>query len=116
VHFLSRIPEWAYRALAALGGFGFLFQQLIMPMLKSLATRLWNRHDARVWEILRQPNPKPEHITGGKTYYRGEIPYPVELVIEKAARSKRSVLASLHRLERLGKVKDVHGGWQRKES
>ena len=57
-----------------------------------------------------------DHVSNNQKYYsRDEIPYSVEELIEQADRSRRAILGSVHRLEKRGEVKEVHGGWQRKE-
>ena len=92
-------------------------------MFTSLARRIFDRHDAPVWAVVREPKYKvrPENHgnrpqPGGKVFdYNTELPYSLNEVADKANRSERSIVGSLRRLEKRGKVKDVHGGWQRKE-
>lgn len=78
---------------------------------------VWNSYDEPIWEILRQPKHKVTHISGGVSVrsFSEEIPYPLEEVAKQVGRCKVFVRLSLKRLEKRGKVKDVHGGWQRKE-
>jgi predicted Rossmann fold nucleotide-binding protein DprA/Smf involved in DNA uptake len=111
------LPAWAYKTLAAIGGFGFIFQQAIKPMLLYVKDVLCKRHDQPVWEVIKQPKPKLAGWQGDKPFYEAnaEAPYSTKELSEKVGRSNHSVLNSLSRLEKRGKVKELHGGWQRKE-
>jgi len=98
------------------GGSTFLFQQAL-KLLTSLTNRLLQYHDQPVWEVLREPNFKPDHSQGGRIFYsKEEIPYLTVNLAEKVGRKESSVLSSVRRLEKRGKVKEVHPGWQRKET
>ncbi len=78
---------------------------------------LLERYDQPVWEIIKQPKYKPHYLTAGKQVYMNvEIPHQLEDIAVIAGRSSYSILKSLKRLEARGKVKELHGGWQRKET
>jgi hypothetical protein len=110
------LPAWV-QTVAAIGGFGFIFKEILKPMFTSLRELFLNRHDAPVWAIVREPRFKVHHTQGDRKFfdYNVELPYSVKEVADKTHRSESSILGSLKRLETRGKVKDIHGGWQRKE-
>jgi predicted Rossmann fold nucleotide-binding protein DprA/Smf involved in DNA uptake len=116
------IPSWIYKvgAIAGFAGFAFAYKQVIQPMF----TLLWNKnreaHDQPVWDILKRPNMKVQYWSGGRgiktPFYseKEEIPYPVDYLAKQLQRSSASVLASLQRLEKRGKVAEHEDGWLRK--
>ena len=112
------LPAWVYQALAAIGGIGFILQQIVKPMLIHLKDEFFTRHDQPVWKVVKEPKPKVAGWTGGQPFYDAtrEAPYSLEELTGKVGRSRRSILNSLTRLEKRGKVKELHGGWQRKET
>lgn len=99
-----------------MGGVGVLLREVIKPLLISITDTFLQRHDAPIWDVIRTPQFKVEHVAGGRPF-RGtdEIPYSVEELAKTVRRSERSVLSSVLRLEKRGKVKEVGVGWQRKE-
>ncbi len=112
LHF--HLPAWAYLVLGTVGA--FVVHQFLKPMLISLTNLFWSRHDEPVWEVLKEPKFRPWHESGGKISYTAEeIPYSIEQLTAEIGRSKRSILSALRRLEKRGKVKEVHLGWLRKE-
>jgi len=112
----SHLPSWVYKALAAVGGVGVL-HQWVSKLVVYLMNIFWNSRDVPVWAVLRVPKFKPSHTHNNWTFYStDEIPYSPEEIATKVHRSIRSVTSSLHRLEKRGKVKELQGGWQRKES
>jgi predicted Rossmann fold nucleotide-binding protein DprA/Smf involved in DNA uptake len=115
MHF--HFPAWAITALAAIGGFGVLYRELIKPMLQYLKTRWEEYHDKSVWETIREPKYRHSHTSSNEEFYdQGrEIPYSLDELRKQHDRSEHSLRRSLSRLEKRGKVKEVAGGWQRKE-
>ena len=110
-------PPWAVKWLAAIGGFGVLYREVIKPLFGSFVESWHDQHDRKVWEIVKKPKFKPAHIANNVQYYdfNQEIPYAVNEIATHISRSDRSVQGSLRRLEKRGKVKEVTSGWQRKE-
>ena len=111
------IPSWLYKlgAIGGFGGFAFLFQQVLKPLLSSFIDQRFRRHDQPVWDILIKPNMKLEHWSGGIPSYSRteEIPYSIDHLAKTVGRSTSSIQATVHRLEKRGKVKERDGGWQR---
>jgi predicted Rossmann fold nucleotide-binding protein DprA/Smf involved in DNA uptake len=116
VHF-HFFPSWAVELLATIGGFGFIFQEGIKPLLKFLKAQWQERRDEPIWVILKQPKFKPTHISGFQQRHdpNAELPYSQEEISKQVGRSNSSIRRSLSHLEKRGKVKEVSGGWQRKE-
>jgi hypothetical protein len=110
------IPTWLYHTLAAIGGFGFLFQQVLKPMLISAINRYHERHDEAVWQIVKQRKRKIIGTQGDKPMFSQtqEVGYSVEEIAKDLNRALRSVRASFGRLEKRGRVIDTSEGWRRK--
>jgi predicted Rossmann fold nucleotide-binding protein DprA/Smf involved in DNA uptake len=72
-------------------------------------------HDDPVSEIVRKPKHKPIYVQNNVAAYDSqvEIPYKPEEIANQIGRKQSSVIRSLKRLEKRGKVKEVHGGWER---
>jgi predicted Rossmann fold nucleotide-binding protein DprA/Smf involved in DNA uptake len=110
---MPHIPAWIIKALAAIGGWN-LFEKLIVPMLKLAYQKITARHDEPVWIVVRQP--KYKQFPSSQNWVvtpEVELPYTVQEIANRTGRSESSVTSSLKRLEKRGKVKDVHGGWKR---
>lgn len=108
------IPAWIYK-LGSLSGFGFLYQ-LLKPVFSTFINRRLEAHDQSVWDVLKHPKMKAEGTQGDVPFYGStEVPYSIEELAAKVKRSTRSVRGSCRRLERRGRVKELVGGWQRKE-
>lgn len=76
---IPHLPSWVWQALAAIGGFGFIFQQILKPMAAHYMRALLERYDQPVWEIIKQPKYKPHYLTAGKQVYMNvEIPHQLE--------------------------------------
>ena len=109
--------HWFYKLLAAVGGIGVILREVAKPLILSLTEKYFVGHDQPVWNLLLSPKFKEHYFSETLTFAtEEEIPYSVEELAEKTKRARRSVIASLHRLEKRGKVKEVAGGWQRKET
>ena len=110
------LPEWALRALAAVGGWNLL-DKSILPVFKAAYGLLLEKYDAPVWECVKKPkHPKVSYTPGVvEDNLQIEIPYSLNEVAQTVGRSTGSVRRSLKRMEKLGKVKELHVGWQRKE-
>lgn len=109
------VPSWLYKTFAIFG-VGFVVQHTvkIMALLYNKACQVY---DEPLWRVVRTPKFKVDHFHADKAYYgKEEIPYPVEQLAKTLSRSIWSVTSSIHRLEKRGKVKEIDGGWQRKES
>ena len=65
--------------------------------MASLTSRILQDYDKPIWLVIQE----------------AQIPYSVEDIESRVGRARRSVLASLRRLERRQRVKEVNGGWQR---
>jgi DNA-binding MarR family transcriptional regulator len=72
-------------------------------------------HDDPVHEIVRKPKYKPIYVQNNVAAYDSqvEIPYTPEEIANQVGRKQSSVIRSLKRLEKRGRVRDVHGGWKR---
>jgi len=107
-------PAGLYKALAAIGVWNIV-EKLILPGIKSLYNHIMEKRDQSVWAIVREPKQKPLGTQGGKTFYdkHVEVPHTVPEIAKRIGRKESNVTSSLRRLEKRGKVKDVHGGWQR---
>ena len=106
---------WLLKALAAIGGWNVL-EKLILPLIKSLYANWREKHDQPVWAVVRQPRYKVVYWVQGVAMYDNppqELPYTASEISERVKRKEESILQSLKRLEKRGKVKDVHGGWIR---
>lgn len=86
-------------------------------MVQYLQKRWQEHRDQPIWETIREPKYKLHHIDGSGEHHdkQCELPYSLDDLTKKFGRSVGSISRSLNRLERRGKVKDVAGGWQRKE-
>jgi predicted Rossmann fold nucleotide-binding protein DprA/Smf involved in DNA uptake len=114
VHF--HLPIWLYKALAAIGGVGFLVQQVAKPLLVSMIDKYLAKHDESVWVIVREPRHKVVFWQHNVPFYDTppkDSPYSLSEIAKRVNRKESSVLRSLKRLEKRGKVKDVHEGWTR---
>jgi hypothetical protein len=113
VHLLARVYHW----LAALGGLAVILKALQF-MFTKLLSAFQDRRDEKVWKILGEPKWKPDHTTGGTTYYsnKEELPYSEQEVADKLRISIGGIRASAKRLLKSGQVKRMGDGWQRKES
>jgi hypothetical protein len=109
-----QFPSWIYK-LGLIGGFGFLYQNLIKPMFLHFRKKYLQRHDEPIWQVLITPNMKLDHWTGDKACYSRteEIPYPMQDIADKTNRSVPSVRASLQRFKERGEAKEKPNGWQR---
>ena len=108
------LPEWALRALAAVGGWNLLDK--VLPVFKAAYGLLLEKYDAPVWECVKKPHPKVCYTPGVvEDNPQIEIRYSLNEVAQTVGRSTGSVRRSLKRMEKLGKVKELHVGWQRKE-
>lgn len=112
---MLNLPAWLYKALAAIGGIGFLIQNVARPAVIAAIRKYLESHDEPVWMVVREPRFKMEGMQGGKPFYSRSIeaPYPLMEIAERVKRTQSSVRRSLHRLEKRGRAKDVHGGWMR---
>jgi hypothetical protein len=109
------LPAWLLSALVAIGGWK-IFEKLALPILKHLYGHFLGNHDAPVWQIVRQPKYRKYGSQNNWTYQTQiELPYTAEEIAFIVSRSVGSVLASLRRLEKQGKVVELHDGWKRKD-
>lgn len=113
MHF--HFPAWLLKSLAAIGVWNLL-DKLVEPVVKAIYHHFINRHDESVWVVVRKPKFKELFATqAGVQIYgvKDEIPYPLSEISATVGRKESNVLKSLKRLEKAGKVRDIHGGWQR---
>src|SRR5947209_7252461 len=101
------IPNWLVNGLVAIGGWKVL-ERLSGPVLKALYEHWTEKQDEPVWAIVRVP------VTASKISRAGydsapvttdiDCPHSLESISSKLNRSNSSVLSSLKRLEKRGKV------------
>jgi predicted Rossmann fold nucleotide-binding protein DprA/Smf involved in DNA uptake len=103
------------KLLALLGGVGTLFHwggKLLMHLLE----RLHLKFDEPVWAILRDtPKHKEIGTSGDKPFYDRTVDAPFDAgeLARRLHRYKWTVVGSLQRLEKRGKIREISGGWVR---
>jgi predicted Rossmann fold nucleotide-binding protein DprA/Smf involved in DNA uptake len=114
---LPHIPYWLVKVSALVGGVGVLIQwggKLLLQLLEKYHLS----YDEPVWTILRD-NPKFKHTgtSNNQPMYDRTIdaPFSAGELAQQLHRFKWRVSASLRRLEKRGKIKEVSGGWVRKD-
>lgn len=82
-------------------------------MITSPTSRILESYDEPIWLVIREPQYGVQTSGGERSDGNQEIPYSLNDIQSRVGRAHRSVLASLRRLEKRRKAKEVHGGWQR---